>query len=155
MTINKSYGVRNVERHFSMSTRAWGSPHCLPSPGSQALTLPGNQETDILAQIQALTTDPSADTADCVLKKSSHHSSPMGWHIAKDAGLPLTYTYEVNILTVCLMCSKQQSRYLPQVSGAIQKSSPKCWIGKWLHRPPPSEWGVLNIAWSGRRLSLP
>lgn len=71
------------------------------------LTPPGNQEADVLA----LATDPSVDTADWV-----------EWHIAKDAVLPLKYSELINAVTACPMCSKQCPRQLPKESGAIHWS---------------------------------
>ena len=68
----------------------------------KALTPPGNQEADALAWVQSLATDPSADTADWMHGKSGHHRAWVGWHIAKDVGLPLKYSDLVNAITACL-----------------------------------------------------
>lgn len=56
---------------------------------------------EALAQVCALPTGLSVDTADCVHREWGHRSTWVGWGIARDAGLPLTYGDLVNALTVC------------------------------------------------------
>lgn len=57
-----------------------------PVPAHKALTPPGNQEADLSARAEALTTDPLVDTADWMHEKSGYCSTWVGWRIAKDAG---------------------------------------------------------------------
>ena len=68
------------------------------------LTPLGSQEADALAWVHDLATDLPVGTADCVQRKTSHHSAQVGWHIAKDAGLPLTYSDLVNVVILHPVC---------------------------------------------------
>ena len=43
----------------------------------------------------------------------------MGWHLTKDAGLPLKYSDLLNAVPTCSVCSKQCPGFEPKGSGAI------------------------------------
>lgn len=75
---------------MGVPARAFGSP-VSRVPAHKTLTPSGNQKADVLAQVHTLTTDPSVDI-DLVHRKSDHCCTQVGWHIAKDAGLPLKYS---------------------------------------------------------------
>lgn len=54
---------------------------------AQKLTSPGNHKADVLSQYKLLATDTLVVRADWV--QSDHHCAQVGWHIAKEARLPL------------------------------------------------------------------
>lgn len=64
----------------------------------KALTPPGDQESDALAWVKTLTSDPSEDIVDGC--PSGHYCACVGWFIDKDTGLSLKYTDLVNTITV-------------------------------------------------------
>ena len=108
-----NYGVDDCEwafmdrthgRHLGLSARAWGSPYCFHILAYKVLIRTGNQDADALAWVQTLETDPLVDQTHT---ERNCHSSWVGWHIAKDAGLPSKYSDLVTAVTSCPLCSTQ------------------------------------------------
>lgn len=94
MMMNKPFwGQRGVERYLGSQEPT--EDLCIVHVPAHK-TAPGTQEADALAKIHALATDPLVDTADWVSWKSGPGSAQIGWCIAKEAGLPLTYSDLVN-----------------------------------------------------------
>lgn len=79
----------------------------LHAQAHEVLTPAGSQESDALAQVRAIATDPSVDTAYRAHRKSGHRNAQLGWHIAKDAQLPVKFGDLVTAVTACLLSSKQ------------------------------------------------
>lgn len=106
-----------MEGHLCSLARTWGSSifHALCH---RALTPPDHQEAGALAQIWTLAIELSVDITDWIHGEDGHHSTQMGWHIAKDAELTWKYSDLVNAITACPVCFKQYSRHLPKASEA-------------------------------------
>lgn len=69
-----------------------------------------------MAKIHALATDLSVDTVDWVHQKSGPGSAQIGWLIAKEAGLLLTYSDLVNTVIEC----RFHLLYNPQAAGFVR-----------------------------------
>lgn len=88
-------------------------------PAYKVLTPAGNQESGLGMSPRKW---PFSSYADLVQRKSGHHSTQVGGHINKDAGLPLKYSDLVNAVTSRSVYSKCL-RQLPKLYGAIHQSS--------------------------------
>lgn len=117
-----------------MNKPLWGQERrlsCLQEPevvltifhvlAHKALTLPDNQETDAQAPVWTFATHLSVEIPDWEHGKSSHHSTQVAWHTAKNARMPLKYSDLTNLVTSCPVCFKQLPRTLPKTPGALRR----------------------------------
>lgn len=124
-------------RQTPLSSRSWLIRHWHPC----------NQKADALAWLSALETKPLVDTAKWVHRESGLHNAVVGWHIAKDVGLPLKYSDLVNVVIACHVCFKQHPRQLPKDPEAKYQSSQQ--VRGWqIDDMDPSLYvSVLNLPW--------